>query len=90
MMTILFVFLYILFNFFCFFLMGWDKAQAIKQKRRVAEYLFFLLAFAGGAIGVWVGMKAFRHKTLHNSFRLGIPVFVAWNLFYLYVLWEWT
>lgn len=87
---ILFIFLYILFNLFCFFLMGWDKAQAIKRKRRVAEKVFFLLAFVGGAIGVWAGMKAFRHKTLHKSFRLGIPIFVAWNLFYLYVLWEWV
>ena len=88
MVIILFVLAWFLLNGFSFILMGWDKAQAIKQKWRVKESVFFFLAFFGGAIGVWIGMKAFRHKTLHRSFRIGVPVFVAWNLFFLYVFWE--
>jgi uncharacterized membrane protein YsdA (DUF1294 family) len=88
MVMILLILAWMILNGFGFLLMGWDKAQAMKRKWRVRESVFFLLSFFGGAVGVWMGMKAFRHKTLHRSFRIGVPLFVAWNLFFLYVLWE--
>jgi uncharacterized membrane protein YsdA (DUF1294 family) len=88
MVMILLILAWMILNGFGFLLMGWDKAQAMKRKWRVRESAFFLLSFFGGATGVWMGMKAFRHKTLHRSFRIGVPVLFAWNLFFLYVLWE--
>ncbi|MBA4493283.1 DUF1294 domain-containing protein [Paenactinomyces guangxiensis] len=69
-----------------FFLMGSDKQKAKKGKWRVNESTFFLLSFCGGAAGVWIGMKVFCHKTLHPSFRVGIPLLTVWNVIVLYYL----
>nr|WP_040950395.1 DUF1294 domain-containing protein [Gorillibacterium massiliense] len=66
-------------NIIAFFLMGSDKARARKKKRRVPEARLFGLAAIGGALGIMLGMNRFRHKTLHNSFRLGIPLLLIWN-----------
>lgn len=61
-----------------FFVFGWDKFKAkYKEKhenaRRVPEKTLFLLAILGGSPGALLGMKVWRHKTLHKSFRFGIP-----------------
>ena len=32
------------------------------------------LAVAGGAVGAYLGMLVFRHKTLKPLFRFGVPV----------------
>lgn len=51
--------------------MGYDKRQAKRKGRRVAERNLWLLALLGGGIGAYAGMLLFRHKTLHTSFRIG-------------------
>ncbi|MBE3555137.1 MAG: DUF1294 domain-containing protein [Thermicanus sp.] len=67
-------------------LMGYDKQKAQRGGRRVSEKTFFLLAALGGAFGVWLGMRLFRHKTKHIRFLLWIPVFFFLQilLFYFY------
>jgi len=65
-------------NLVTFFVFGWDKLKAKwKEKnetiRRVPEKTLFVLAGLGGSIGALLGMKVWHHKTLHKSFRLGIP-----------------
>lgn len=37
------------------------------------EKTLFLLSILGGSIGALLGMRVFHHKTLHRSFRYGIP-----------------
>ncbi|WP_245583039.1 DUF1294 domain-containing protein [Paenibacillus daejeonensis] len=55
--------------------MRYDKRQAGRPgKRRIPEKRLFLLAFAGGASGIWWAMYTYRHKTKHPSFRIGIPI----------------
>lgn len=61
-------------NIISFYLMGSDKRKAINRKRRIPEKTLFLWAIIGGSIGSMLGMKTFRHKTLHLSFTLGMPV----------------
>jgi uncharacterized membrane protein YsdA (DUF1294 family) len=78
MVKVLIVYL-IAINIAGFFIMGSDKSRAKARKRRVPEARLFQLAFAGGALGVLLGMNRFRHKTLHTSFRLGIPLLLVWN-----------
>ena len=56
-----------------FFVFGIDKWKAKRGARRIRERTLFLLAAAGGSIGAWLGMKVWHHKTLHKSFRFGIP-----------------
>ena len=67
-------------NFLLFALMGVDKAKAKRGSRRVPEATLFFLAVVGGSLGGLLGMAAFRHKTLHRSFRVGFPVILIAQL----------
>ena len=72
-------------NLVTFFIFGLDKWKARrKQKneavRRVPEKTLFLLAVLGGSVGALLGMRVFHHKTLHRSFRIGIPAILAVQL----------
>ncbi|KEO81886.1 DUF1294 domain-containing protein [Tumebacillus flagellatus] len=70
-------------NVYAYVLMGYDKRQAKRGGRRVPERTLFLLSFAGGCIGIERGMKKFRHKTQHRSFRILVPLsFVTVALLY--------
>ena len=69
-------------NLVTFFVFGFDKFKAkYKEKheaaRRVPEKTLFLLAVLGGSVGALIGMRVWRHKTLHRSFRIGIPLILA-------------
>ena len=70
--------LYILaINCIGFFAMGIDKRKARRRKRRISERTFFIIAIILGSVGVFAGMYAFRHKTRHTKFVVGIPVILA-------------
>lgn len=66
--------------------MGIDKQKAKRRLRRISEKSIFTLAACGGALGVWVGMSLFRHKTKHKSFSLGIPALLMLNILIVYLL----
>lgn len=70
----------ILMNSCTFSLMGFDKRNAKRQRRRVPEKRLFLLSAIGGAGGTWLGMKTWRHKTKHRSFTVGIPFLLGLNI----------
>jgi uncharacterized membrane protein YsdA (DUF1294 family) len=67
-------------NVVAFLIMGHDKARSRKQGWRVPEKRLFLIAAVGGALGMWAGMRAFRHKTRHMAFALGIPALTVVNM----------
>lgn len=48
-----------------------DKRQAQQRGRRIPEKNLWRVAIFGGAIGAYIGMMAFRHKTKHTNFRIG-------------------
>ncbi len=51
-----------------------DKKKAKRSKWRIPEATLLGLAVLGGSIGALLGMRLWRHKTLHNKFRFGIPL----------------
>ena len=57
-----------------FLAMGLDKLKAKRGARRISEKALFLLAILGGSIGSVAGMYAFRHKTQHWYFKIGLPL----------------
>jgi len=69
---------------------GYDKARARTGGSRVPEVVLHGLALAGGTVGAWLGMNAFRHKTIKGPFRilfwtiaimqLGVVVAVVYRL----------
>ena len=67
-------------SFACFMAMGIDKLKARAKKWRIPERSLFLLAALGGALGGLLGMLAFRHKTKHRSFVIGMPLLLLLNI----------
>lgn len=53
---------------------GIDKYRASRKKRRIPERWLLIAGFLGGSLGIWIGMRLFRHKTRKPRFYIGIPV----------------
>lgn len=86
-MYILFAYIFILCSF-TFLLMFLDKQKAIKGDFRISESTFIKLSIAGGALGTYLGMYTFRHKTLHKKFYIGIPFIIIFNIFMFYTIYK--
>lgn len=67
-------------NVLSFVLMALDKSKARRGVRRIPEKTLFLSAVIGGSPGAIAGMFAFRHKTRHLRFVLGLPVILLLQL----------
>lgn len=77
---------YIVLNAYGGLLIRMDKQRAIKGKWRIPEKKYFRLALLGGGVGVYLGMKLFKHKTRHNSFKWGIPTLIGVHIFFAYFI----
>ena len=60
-------------NLALLYVMGWDKAAAIRGGRRVPESTLLALAVIGGSPGGILGMLLFRHKLRKSAFYIGFP-----------------
>ena len=60
-------------NIVGFAMMGIDKRRAKRDAWRIPERNFFIVAVLGGALGCYIGMQVFHHKTLHKAFAIGMP-----------------
>lgn len=60
-----------------FLLMLTDKLKAKRNLWRIPEATLLGAAVLGGSLGILGGMYAFRHKTLHLKFRIGVPTILA-------------
>ena len=79
-------------NLITFFVFGVDKWKAKRKAahasvRRVPEKTPFLLSILGGSAGALLGMRVWHHKTLHTSFRIGIPLILLAQLLIPAGLW---
>jgi uncharacterized membrane protein YsdA (DUF1294 family) len=63
-----------------FVTMGIDKRKAIKRGWRISERTLIFIAFIGGALGSYLGMYIFRHKTKHMKFKILIPLALLLNI----------
>lgn len=88
LILIIFSIIILLINLLGYIMVWLDKRRAKRDEWRIPEKRFFKLAFLGGAIGIYFGMKQFRHKTKHSKFVYGIPILIFLNvgLFYLIYL----
>lgn len=82
------VFVYIVaVNATAFFLYGFDKGQAKREKWRISERTLLGVSAIGGSVGALIAMSLFRHKTRKPKFYLGVPLLFAMQIFltvYLY------
>lgn len=77
----------IIINIISFFIMLYDKKQAIYHNFRISEKTIFIISLLLGGIGIYVGMYVFRHKTKHLKFTIGIPIVIILNIisvFYIF------
>jgi uncharacterized membrane protein YsdA (DUF1294 family) len=80
---IIYIYLIVI-NIYSFIIVNVDKYKALKHKWRIKESNFFALAFLGGALGIFISMKIFRHKIRYNRFRYGIPFIILLNIITFY------
>ena len=76
MLYIICIYLVIM-NLVGFVIMGVDKHKAKCGAWRIPEKMLFLISLIGGSLGTWVGMYAFRHKTKHWYFVIGMPLILV-------------
>ena len=76
-------------NVLTFFVYGIDKWQARQGKWRISEATLLLLAVIGGSIGAWLGMREWRHKTMHKKFKYGIPAILMIHIIIIGYLSKW-
>lgn len=74
--TVIVVIYLVAINAATFFVYGIDKWKARRSMWRIPEATLLGLAAIGGSVGAWLGMRAWRHKTMHKKFQLGIPLII--------------
>lgn len=75
--TSIIIFYLLAINIVAFITFGVDKYKAKRDKWRIPESTLLTMAVLGGSIGALAGMRFWRHKTLHDKFRIGIPVIIV-------------
>lgn len=75
-LDIVLVYLFVI-NVVAFGLYGLDKFKACMGLWRIPESVLLGVAILGGAYGAGMGMLLFRHKTLHRSFLIIVPLFLV-------------
>ena len=73
MANMLFYYLIVI-NVVIFTVYGIDKLKDKQGSWRISEATLLILAVIGGSIGALLGMKVWRHKTMHKKFKYGLPL----------------
>ncbi len=76
-------------NVLTFLVYGIDKSKARQGKWRISEATLLLFAVIGGSIGAWLGMRVWRHKTMHKKFKYGIPAILMIHIIIIGYLSKW-
>ncbi|MBO0449553.1 DUF1294 domain-containing protein [Enterococcus sp. MJM12] len=67
----------ILVNLYVFFLMYYDKRQAVKGGQRISEKNLLFMGMVGGGLGGLLAQKIFHHKTRKKKFYLCFLIGIA-------------
>lgn len=73
-------------NVITFIIMGIDKFNAKHDKQRISEKNLLLCSLLMGAVGIGLGMMAFRHKTRKIKFQILVPMTLIINAAVIYGL----
>ena len=63
-----------------FFMYGIDKFKAQRGKWRIFEKALLISSFIGGAVGGFLAMQLFRHKTKHWYFNVVNIIGLVWQI----------
>ena len=76
----------IVINILTFAVYGIDKWKAKQDGWRISEATLLILAAIGGSIGALLGMKIWRHKTMHKKFKYGLPMILLAQIALIYLI----
>lgn len=79
----IFMIAYLIWNVYVFIAMGRDKRLARLRQWRIQEINLLLMGFVMGGIGLYAGMKFFKHKTNNKKFFIGAPIMIFVNFLML-------
>lgn len=66
-------------NIIACLLYGMDKMKAVQNQWRIPEITLLAFTMLGGALGAWIAMMMFHHKTKKMLFEVIVPLsLVAW------------
>ena len=71
---------YAVINIWTFILFAVDKSRAKRGKWRISEAALLGCCFIGGALGGFLSMQIFRHKTKHLQFTVPVPIFLILHI----------
>ena len=71
------LFYWVIANLIGLYVMYSDKEKAKRGQYRIKESTLWKVAVAGGAVGSYIGMILFRHKTKHPNFKIGFPLLLV-------------
>ncbi len=74
-------------NLLAFLIMLIDKLKSSQAgAERISEGMMFFLGVIGGALGIYLGMLVFRHKTKKWYFLIGLPLLIVQNVALVYLV----
>ncbi len=82
----IFLLLFALANGMSFLLFGLDKRFAIRRQWRIPERHLLTVAACFGAVGAFLGMQIFRHKTKHVKFTVTVPLLLILQIAFLLLI----
>lgn len=83
----MFIFIYLFgMNLLSFSLFYLDKRRAKKHQWRIKEATLLFVCLFGGALGGWLSMYCFHHKTKKWYFKFGVPLMLILQVFLAYYL----
>ncbi len=85
-MTNVLLYYLIVINIVTFLIYGIDKRKAKQGCWRISEATLLILAVIGGSIGALLGMKVWRHKTMHKKFKYGLPLILLAQIALIYFI----
>ena len=80
--------IFIAWNIIVFAIYGTDKRKAKRGVQRISENNLLISAALLGGLGALLGMYAFRHKTKHTKFKVGVPLLLILNVILAIILYR--
>ena len=75
-------------NLAAFALMGIDKRRAVRDKWRIPEKTLLLACVPFSALGGYIGMRVFHHKTRKPKFAWGVPAMLVLQVIAAIAVWR--
>ncbi len=73
-------------NLIAFVMYGLDKRYAERKDWRVPEANLLTVAALYGALGAFLAMQLFRHKTKHRKFTITVPLLLILQIAFAVVV----